>query len=85
MTNKSTRMLRVKDIYGRNGKIPIGHTKFHADYVERAGASKNIPGTSVPRLRLYPLGPRAVAAFESDVDALLEGIRAEGGKKRRAS
>jgi len=39
----------------------------------------------VPRLKPYRLGPRAVGFFESDVDALLEGLRAEGDATRKQS
>jgi hypothetical protein len=81
MTNK--RMLRPKSIYGRGGRIPVGHSKFFEDFVLRPGGPKTIPGTNVPRLQMYALGPRAVAAFENDVDAVLEGLRAEGDATRR--
>jgi hypothetical protein len=71
-------MLRPKKIYGTaDGKIPVGRTKFFEDYVYREDGPKFIPGTNVPRLRLAHLGPRSVAGFEDEVDALLEGLRAE--------
>jgi hypothetical protein len=36
----------------------------------------------VPRLRLVKIGERAVAAFDDEVDALVEGLRAARDKAR---
>src|SRR5215831_19515240 len=78
MTNKSTRMLRPRAIYGAGGKLPVGRTTFYEQYVRRGGQT-TVPGTSIPRLQLFAIGERARAAFESDVDDLLAAIRAERG------
>ena len=34
-----------------------------------------MPGTRIKRLKLVHIGPRAVAAFEDEVDDLVEGLR----------
>jgi hypothetical protein len=71
----SKRLLRPKQIYGRDGRIPVGRTKFNEDMVYRDGGEPNIPGTDVARLHLVRLGPRSVAAFEDEVDATVEALR----------
>ena len=70
------RMLRPQQIYGRNGRIPVGRTSFWDNIVFREGGDLHIPGTKVPRLRLAHIGVRAVAGFEDEVDAIVEGLRA---------
>ena len=75
-------ILRPKQIYGTaDGRIPVGRTKFFEDYVYRDGGEKFIPGTNVPRLRLANLGLRALGAFSDEVDAVVEGLRAERDAK----
>jgi hypothetical protein len=71
------KLLRVKEIYGRRKSIPVGQTKFLEDYVHnpRGPAEQFIPGTDVPRLKLVKIGPRAVAAFDDEVEALIEALR----------
>jgi hypothetical protein len=73
----STRVLRPKKIYGVGGKIEVGRTTFFDNYVHHEGGDEFIPGTEVRRLRLVSLGPRAVGAFEDEVDALIEALRAK--------
>ena len=63
------RILRLKQLYGPQGKIPVGRSMFYAKYI-RSG-----------RLRLVPLGERAVGAVEDEVDALIEEIIAERDAK----
>jgi hypothetical protein len=75
-------MLRPKQIYGKGGRLPVGRTKFDSDYVFHEGGEEFVPGTRVPRLRLVHLGPRSVAGFEDELDALLEGLRAERDAKQ---
>ena len=74
----SKRLVRRHEAIKRLG---IGKTKFHSDIVERPGASENIPGTDVPRLRLVHLGPRISAAIEDELEDVIEGLRAARGAK----
>jgi hypothetical protein len=74
---KSTRILRLPQIYGRGGKIPVSRTIFLDNYVYREGGDEFIPGTTVRRLRLAKLGERAVGGFEDEIDEIVEGLRAE--------
>jgi hypothetical protein len=69
------RMLRPKQIYGRAGRIPVERTSFWDNIVYHEGGDPFIPGTSVKRLKLTHIGPRAVAGFEDEVDAIVEGLR----------
>ena len=76
-------MLRPKQIYGKDGIIPVGRTKFNEDIVYREGGPEFIPGTDVPRLKLAHLSPRCVAGFEDEVEAVVEGLRAHRDGSRR--
>ena len=77
-----TKLQRVRDIYGPGNPIPVGKTNFFSNYVhnEKGEAEQFIPGTNVPRLRLVRIGVRAVAAFDDEVDALIQGLRAARDK-----
>jgi hypothetical protein len=72
-----TCLLRPKAVYGPTGKLPVGRTKFHDDYVFRKGGSEFITGTQIPRLRPVRLGPRAVGFADDEVEAVIEGLRRE--------
>jgi hypothetical protein len=71
------KMLRPQQIYGRDRRIPVSKSNFWDNIVYREGGDPFIPGTNetVPRLRLAHLGVRSVAAFEDEVDAIVEGLR----------
>jgi hypothetical protein len=69
-------ILRLSKIFGPNGKIPVGHSKAYEDYIARPGRESNIPGTNIPKLRLIPLGPRAVGGREDEVDAIVDALSA---------
>ena len=63
MTSKpSRRLIRLKQIYGPNGKIPVGRFKFYTDFI------------ATGRVRLVPLGERAQAVVEDEVDQVVEEI-----------
>ena len=47
MAKKQKSLTRVGKVYGKNGRIPVGRTKFYEDYV------------ATGRLTLIPLGLRA--------------------------
>jgi hypothetical protein len=78
------RLLRPKQIWGRQGPIPVGRTKFDEDYVHHEGGDEFIPGTNIPRLRLVRLGPRSVAAVEQEVEAVIEQLMAERDAERKS-
>jgi hypothetical protein len=71
------KIIRRNKIYGDGGKIPVGRTLFDQNYVYHEGGPEFIPETNVPRLRLAHLGQRALGAFEDEIDAVVEGLRAE--------
>jgi predicted DNA-binding transcriptional regulator AlpA len=75
------RLLRRKATWERLG---IGRSKFDEGFVVRNG-QRFIPGTSIPRLRPVPLGGRAVAFDEDEVDALIEALRAFRDAQARGS
>jgi hypothetical protein len=76
-------MTRPCKLYGRGGRLGIGRSKFYQDYVydPKIGGEQFIPGTTVPRLKLVNLGERAHAAFDDEIDALIEALRAERDAK----
>ena len=57
------RLLRPAQVFGPNGRLPVGRTKFYADFV------------ATNRIRLVHLGPRAVAVVEDELDELIEDLR----------
>jgi hypothetical protein len=71
-----TKLLRVGQIYGRGGPIPVGKTQFYENIVYRKGGPENIPGTDIPRLRLTSLSERVRVGFEDEVHAIAEALRA---------
>jgi hypothetical protein len=79
------RIIRRNKIYGKDGPIPVGRTKFDEDFVYRDGGEECIPGTNVSRLRLARLGPRALGAFDDEIDAVVEGLRAERDAPKKQS
>jgi hypothetical protein len=76
-TRPATRALRPKQIYGKDGPIPVGKTKFNQDIIQHEGGDRFIPGTRVPRLRLARLGPRTVVGFADEVADIVEALRRE--------
>ena len=63
--SKPRRLLRLKQVYGPQGRIPVGRSMFYDKFVNTG------------RLRLVPLGERAKAAVEDEVDAIVNEIIAE--------
>jgi hypothetical protein len=72
-----TKILRASSIYGRGNPLPVGKTSFFSNFVQRGDGHDHVPGTKVPRLRLVRIGLRSTGAFEDEVNALIEGLRAE--------
>jgi len=57
------RILRLGPaVYGPDGKIPLGRTAFRKRFIETG------------RLRLVPLGARAVGVVEEEIDAVVEEL-----------
>jgi hypothetical protein len=59
------RLSRPKNVYGPQGRLPVGRTKFYEDYVNTG------------RLRLVRLGPKSVAVVDDEVDRLIAELIAE--------
>jgi hypothetical protein len=80
---------RASELYnhkGKKGRLGIGKTKFNEDYVhhpDRPDERECVPGTDVLRLKPVPLGEKAIGFLDDEVDALVEGIRAERDKELR--
>ena len=56
----SKRLIRVGKVYGRDGPLPVGKTKFYTDFV------------ATGRLHLISLGPRARAVDAAELDAVIQ-------------
>jgi hypothetical protein len=72
---------RANKLYGRNGRLGVGKTKFHEDFIDNGG-DPYIPGTRVRRLKPVRIGLRAMAFVDDEIDQLVEGLRAERDKAR---
>jgi|SRR6185437_14151813 hypothetical protein len=69
------RLLRPKQIYGKNGIINVGRTTFNEQYILRDPNDPYIPATNIPRLRPARLGLRAIAFFDDEVFETVEALR----------
>jgi hypothetical protein len=69
-------ILRPKAVYGPGNPVPVGHSKFHDDFVLHDESNPYVPGTTIPRLRSVPLGGRAIGFFDDEIAALVEALRA---------
>jgi hypothetical protein len=61
----------------RSGRLPICKSLFFKNYVYHVGGPEFVPGTKVRRLRPVPLGEKISAFFDDEIDAMIEGLRAE--------
>jgi hypothetical protein len=69
--------MRPKYIFDpETGPLPVGHTKFYNDYVEREGAGAFIPGTNVKRLKVSNLGPKARGVTIEEVERVVTELAA---------
>jgi hypothetical protein len=68
---------RAAQVYGAGNPLPVGKSKFWADYVLRSEDDVYIPGTSVKRLRPIALGPKARGFDDDEINAVISGLRAE--------
>jgi hypothetical protein len=62
---KPRKLIRLKKVYGPDGKLPVGKSTFYTDYV------------ATGLVRLVPLGERAKAAVEDEIDDLVEQLITE--------
>ena len=60
--SRPRRLIRLKKVYGPDGKIPIGRSMFYEKFI------------ATGKLRPVPLGERAVALVEDEVDAVIDEI-----------
>jgi hypothetical protein len=70
-----TRISNLFNRKGRPGVFGISRSTFHDNFVLHSAADPFIPGTDVPRLKLLHLAPNAAAAFNDEVQAVVEGLR----------
>ena len=88
---KGVGISRGGDLFNRKdkkGRLGVGKTKFNEDYVyhpDRPDEGECVPGTDVPRLKPVPLGEKAIGFFDDEIDALVEGLRAERDHRPRTS
>jgi hypothetical protein len=70
-----TRISRLYNTKGRPGRLGISRSTFFDNFVLKNEDDPYIPNTDVPRLRLLPLAVNASAAFDDEIDAVVEGLR----------
>jgi len=75
------KICRPAQVYGAGNPLPVGRTKFWADYVLHSKDDPFIPGTRVRRLKPIALGPRATGFAVDEIDAVIDGLRAEPRRK----
>jgi len=76
MTGES--VSRTSSLYStrkRKGRLGVSKTTFFENYVLNDVNDPFLPGTTVKRLRLLRLAPKATAVFDREVDELIEGLR----------
>jgi predicted nucleotidyltransferase len=72
------KILRPEQIMDRLG---VGRTRLYTDILLRDQADPYIPNTTIPRLRLFPIGERSSGALESDLDVLIEALASQPMRK----
>ncbi len=65
------RLVRLSDVYGRGGMLPVGRSTFYKDYIQTG------------RVRLVPLGPRIRAVVEDEITEIVDEIIAERDNAER--
>jgi len=77
MTGES--VSRTASLYNtkkRKGRLGVSKTTFFTNYVLNDVNDPFVPGTTVPRLRLLRLAPKATAVFDREVDEFIQALRA---------
>jgi hypothetical protein len=72
-------LTRANKLYGPHGRLGVGKTKFHEDFID-TGGDPYVPGTKVRRLKPVRIGLRAMAFIDDEIDELIEGLRRERDK-----
>jgi hypothetical protein len=57
-------------------KFACGKTKFNDDIRWHSDIDPYVTGTTIPRLRPVPMGPKVVAFFEHEADEILDALAA---------
>jgi hypothetical protein len=70
----SIRILRVKQICGPAGRLPVSKSKFYDDFVLHDPADPFIPGTQIKRTRPVKLAGNAAGFVEGEIDAINEAL-----------
>jgi hypothetical protein len=70
-----TRISHLYNTKDRPGRLGISRSTFHDNFVLKSEDDPFIPGTDVPRLRLLHLATNAAAAFDDEIDAVVEGLK----------
>jgi hypothetical protein len=68
----------------RVGRLAVGKTKLHEDYVLRDPKDPLIPGTDVPRLNLVYLGPKTPVTTDDEVDRVIAGLQQWAARQAEA-
>jgi hypothetical protein len=81
-----TMLIRLNRLFGKDGFFPIGRTKGDADFILHHDDNPFIPDTDPPieRMRLIPLGERAVCVDTDDAARVMEALKSQAGKRRAA-
>ena len=59
----------------RPGRLAVAKSAFYDNFVWHSDEDPYVPGTDVPRLKLLHLASNATAAFNDEIDALVEDLR----------
>jgi hypothetical protein len=78
------RIFRFSKLYGSDGLLGVGRSKFFADFILRSEADRKIPGTSIDRLSVLRLGRRARGVSEDEVARVIEGLKVENHRRDRS-
>jgi hypothetical protein len=76
VTNKMPkRLLRLKAAFDKaTGRLPVGQSEAYLKYLHRSDDDPFVPNTSVRRLKLVDIGPKARAVDEADLDRLINEL-----------
>jgi hypothetical protein len=75
MTESVSRTATLYSTRKRKGRLGVSKTTFFERFVLHDVSDPYLPGTTVRRLRLLRLAPKATAVFDREVDELIEGLR----------
>jgi hypothetical protein len=67
----------------RVGRLAVGKTKLHEDYLLHDPDDPLIPGTDVPRLSLVYLGPKTPVVTDDEVNRVIAGLQRWAAARNR--